>query len=398
MKEECDILIVSNYYDPELGAAPKRISAMARGFVERGNSVRVLCPMPNYPKGRVFGGYRNKLKVREFIDGVCVDRIFIYPSKSQKPFVRLLSMLSFSISLAFYLPFLNVNRTKLILIQSPPLFVSFTAVFLSNLFFKKKICLNVSDLWPQSAVELNVLKPGRMHNILLNLESYIYKKSDLILGQSTEILEHIKAQVDKPSFLNRNLLSSDLTDSNRGSIAGLNKVVYAGLLGYAQGVFELCKRVDFKSLGLEFHIYGMGMEEEQIRDFCQKNTDLSVFFHGAYHPNDLKQIYSDVLVALVPLSNRIIGAVPSKIFELIQFEVPIIFSGGGEGAEIVRAYKLGLTVPPGNIEGITESLEAFRSFNKDEFDALIKSIRAAKANDFNFNAQFNSLIDFAESN
>ena len=140
------------------------------------------------------------------------------------------------------------------------------------------------------------------------------------------------------------------------------------------------------------------MEEEQIRDFCQKNTDLSVFFHGAYHPNDLKQIYSDVLVALVPLSNRIIGAVPSKIFELIQFEVPIIFSGGGEGAEIVRAYKLGLTVPPGNIEGITESLEAFRSFNKDEFDALIKSIRAAKANDFNFNAQFNSLIDFAESN
>ncbi|HAQ69957.1 glycosyltransferase family 4 protein [Salibacteraceae bacterium] len=398
MKEECDILIVSNYYDPELGAAPKRISAMARGFVERGNSVRVLCPMPNYPKGRVFGGYRNKLKVREFIDGVCVDRIFIYPSKSQKPFVRLLSMLSFSISLAFYLPFLNVNRTKLILIQSPPLFVSFTAVFLSNLFFKKKICLNVSDLWPQSAVELNVLKPGRMHNILLNLESYIYKKSDLILGQSTEILEHIKAQVDKPSFLYRNLLSSDLTDSNRGSIAGLNKVVYAGLLGYAQGVFELCKRVDFKSLGLEFHIYGMGMEEEQIRDFCQKNTDLSVFFHGAYHPNDLKQIYSDVLVALVPLSNRIIGAVPSKIFELIQFEVPIIFSGGGEGAEIVRAYKLGLTVPPGNIEGITESLEAFRSFNKDEFDALIKSIRAAKANDFNFNAQFNSLIDFAESN
>ncbi len=398
MKEECDILIVSNYYDPELGAAPKRISAMARGFVERGNSVRVLCPMPNYPKGRVFGGYRNKLKVREFIDGVCVDRIFIYPSKSQKPFVRLLSMLSFSISLAFYLPFLNVNRTKLILIQSPPLFVSFTAVFLSNLFFKKKICLNVSDLWPQSAVELNVLKPGRMHNILLNLESYIYKKSDLILGQSTEILEHIKAQVDKPSFLYINLLSSDLTDSNRGSIAGLNKVVYAGLLGYAQGVFELCKRVDFKSLGLEFHIYGMGMEEEQIRDFCQKNTDLSVFFHGAYHPNDLKQIYSDVLVALVPLSNRIIGAVPSKIFELIQFEVPIIFSGGGEGAEIVRAYKLGLTVPPGNIEGITESLEAFRSFNKDEFDALIKSIRAAKANDFNFNAQFNSLIDFAESN
>jgi len=397
VKEEHDILIISNYYEPELGAAPKRISAMAQGFVERGYSVRVLCPMPNYPKGKVFDGYRNKFKVREYINDVCVDRLFIYPSKSQKSFVRLLSMLSFSISLALYMPFQKLGRTKLILIQSPPLFVSFTAVLFSNLFFKKKVCLNVSDLWPQSAIELNVLKPGRMHDILLYLEAYIYEHSDLVLGQSKEILEHIVTKVEKPKFLYRNLPSLGLTNLSRGSLDGMNKVVYAGLLGYAQGVFELCKRIDFKSIGLEFHVYGMGMEEEQIKNFCETNPDCSVFFHGAYHPDELKQIYSDVLVALVPLSNRIKGAVPSKIFELIQHEVPIIFSGGGEGADIVNAYNLGLTVPPSDVRGITESLEVFRSCNQDEYDALIKSIQTAKSNDFNFNSQFNGLIDFTES-
>lgn len=395
-KGKGEILIISNYYDPELGAAPKRISAMARGFVEKGYSVRVLCPMPNYPKGKVFDGYRNKFRVREFIDDVCVDRLFIYPSKSQKPFVRLLSMLSFSISLAFYMPFQKLSRTKLILIQSPPLFVSFTAVFVSNVFFKKKVCLNVSDLWPQSAIELNVLKPGRMHNVLLYLESYIYHQSDLILGQSKEILEHIESKVKKPRFLYRNLPSLGLRNPTRDSLEGLNKVVYAGLLGYAQGVFELCRLIDFKSVGLEFHIYGMGMEEDQIKDFCEKNPECGVFFHGAYHPDELKQIYSDVLVALVPLSNRIQGAVPSKIFELIQHEVPIIFSGGGEGADIVNQYNLGLTAPPGNVKGISELLQVFRSYSQDEYDALIKSIQTAKSHDFNFNSQFNSLIDFVE--
>ena len=55
------ILLVSFYYYPELGAAPSRITNMAEGFIAEGAEVDVLTCLPNYPKGRIFDGYRGRL-------------------------------------------------------------------------------------------------------------------------------------------------------------------------------------------------------------------------------------------------------------------------------------------------------------------------------------------------
>ena len=47
------ILVVSFYYEPEIGAAPNRITNLVRGLKERGAQVDVLTCLPNYPKGRI---------------------------------------------------------------------------------------------------------------------------------------------------------------------------------------------------------------------------------------------------------------------------------------------------------------------------------------------------------
>ena len=54
------LLIISNYYNPEIGAAPSRISMLAEGLSELGNEVNIVCPLPNYPFGKIFDGYKNK--------------------------------------------------------------------------------------------------------------------------------------------------------------------------------------------------------------------------------------------------------------------------------------------------------------------------------------------------
>ena len=48
------VLIVSFYYSPELGAAPSRITNLAKGLQEKGIEVELLTCMPNYPKGKIF--------------------------------------------------------------------------------------------------------------------------------------------------------------------------------------------------------------------------------------------------------------------------------------------------------------------------------------------------------
>ena len=44
------VLIVSFYYEPEVGAAPSRITNLARGLKASGMDVDVLTCLPNYPK------------------------------------------------------------------------------------------------------------------------------------------------------------------------------------------------------------------------------------------------------------------------------------------------------------------------------------------------------------
>ena len=100
-----DILIISNYYPPEKGAAANRIEQLALKLNQNKYKVTVLCPLGNYPKGELFPEYKGKFSVTENLQNILVKRMWIYPSNSKNIIKRLLSVLSFSLGLFFYLLF-----------------------------------------------------------------------------------------------------------------------------------------------------------------------------------------------------------------------------------------------------------------------------------------------------
>ena len=198
-----EILIISNYYPPENGAAANRIEQLALQLIQNNYQVSVVCPLANYPKGVLFPEYKGKIYVNENLQDISIKRLWIYPSVSKNIFIRLLSVLSFCTSLFFYLLFTKTPQK--VIIQSPPLLLSFVSVLI--LWFKqKKIILNVSDLWPLAAIELNALKKGSFaHKASLVMEKFIYKNSSLILGQSNEIITHVLSLYpNKKCYLYRN--------------------------------------------------------------------------------------------------------------------------------------------------------------------------------------------------
>jgi glycosyltransferase involved in cell wall biosynthesis len=391
-----EILIISNYYPPEKGAAANRIEQLALKLHQNNYKVSVICPLGNYPKGELFPEYKGKFSVTENRDDIIVKRLWIYPSVSKNLVIRIISVLSFSLSLFFYLLFKKTPEK--VVVQSPPLLLSFISVFVLSLK-NKKIILNISDLWPLAAIELKALKENSFsHKFSLFLERFIYKKTTLILGQSDEIITHVKSLFpDKKCFLYRNfpdhkIEAFDLTLEENQPI----KIFYAGLLGIAQGVLELCEKIDVTSLQdgkIELHLFGDGAEKSQIEALLSSEKGKNIFFHGMMERHELHEKLKTFDVAIVPLKVRIYGSVPSKIFEYGSLGFPILYFGGGEGESILEENNLGWVASVENYTELNNKIQLISKMSKLELFEMKKRIFEESKKAFNLDNQMTYLIE-----
>ncbi len=383
-----EILLITNYFPPEKGAASNRMFSLAEGLGNSGFKVKVVCPLPNYPTGKIFKDYSGKLSCSENASFGRISRLWVWPSNSTNKLVRLLSMVSFSISLALF--FLFTKTPKKIFIQYSPVFVGFTAVCLGRLF-SRKIILNVSDLWPLAGLEMGILKKGWYYSLLLKMERYCYRNSDIMVGQSEEILEHISIfENEKPSFLYRNIPNFSIPEVSERDSSQELKIVYAGLLGMAQGLFQICQQLKFPK-NISLHIYGAGPEAEKLNTLQKEN----VFFYGELDRDTLHKVLQEYDVAFIPLVKRIYGSVPSKIFEYTRLGLPVLYFAGGEGGDIVDKEELGWVIPVNNFEALQNFIN---TFSENELKHYSKEkVQKNSVSAFDFNKQFEAFTASIEN-
>lgn len=377
------IVLLTEYYKPEMGASQNRLYEMVMGLKEAGNDISVVTGMPNYPTGKIFDAYKGKFKSSETIDGVLIKRFWLYASNSKKSIPRILNMISFSLTAFCSLPYLRKVKPDYLIVESVPLPTTVTARILAKLCGAKLVG-NVPDLWPLTAKEMGAMSGDSMlYKFLERVEKRFYKKSYILLGQSQQIVDHISEHGGKEVYLFRNGV-----DNRRFS--GLKRtrnderfvITYAGILGYAQGLFELCQNVNFKEVGAEFHIYGAGGEKEQIEAFLKDNPEKGIFYHGSVSREEVPQVLIDSDATLVPLIKQIYGAVPSKIYESMAAGLPIIFSGEGEGQKIVEKYQIGLVAASKDYEKIKKNIALLAS-NKELRDTMRNNCVECANNVFN---------------
>ncbi|MBV6478573.1 MAG: hypothetical protein HGGPFJEG_01328 [Ignavibacteria bacterium] len=351
------LVILSQYFPPETGAPQNRLFELAKGFIKEGWDISVITAMPNYPKGKIFEEYRGKFSTKEIIDGITVYRYWIFASNSTKSLLRILSMISFSITAMFSLAAVKKIKPEYVLAESPPLTLSFTGYLLS-LFSKAKLIMNVSDVWPLTAKELGYINDGFAYRCIEKLEKFLYKKSFLCTGQSEEIISHIKKYKKENTYLFRN--GVDINRFRQPSVKNKQnnnfKIVYAGLLGVAQGIYSIVKNTDFKSLGAELHIYGDGPEKVETAELISSNGGGNVYLHNSVGRNQIPELLDMYDCALIPLVKNIYGAVPSKIYEAMAAGLPVLFSGEGEGAEIILQNDSGLVSNAGDFRKLEENI------------------------------------------
>ncbi|MEM7357338.1 MAG: glycosyltransferase family 4 protein, partial [Acidobacteriota bacterium] len=358
------LAILTQYYPPEMGAPQARLSELASRFVARGHQVDVLTAMPNYPAGKIFPGYGGVFK-RETLDGSRITRTAIYPTKKVGLVPRLANYFSFVFSSAL-VGAAALPRVDYLLAESPPLFLGLSGFFLSRLKGARLI-FNVADLWPQSAVELGVLRDGSALRMARRLEAFCYRRAWLVSGQSRGILADIERRFPEvPTHHLSNGVDPDLfhpdVEPQRREL-GLGEddeciVLYAGLHGLAQGltqILEAAARLR-EVEKLKFVLVGDGPDKENLKARAEELGLDNVRFLDPVPRSAMPSLVASADVGIACLKRSMRGAVPSKIYESMGAGRPLVLAAEGEPAEIVNGSGAGLVVPSGDVEGLTASL------------------------------------------
>ena len=392
------IKIITSFFPPEKGAASHRIFTTAKELSSYGFDVSVITTLANYPTGKLFNGYKKMLYKKEKIEGIDCIRCWVFPSNSNNPIIRILSMLSYCFSLLFTIPSLFLNKPDIIFVQTPPLLPGITGVLISKLL-RVKVVLNVSDIWPLTAVELGVMRHKSFSfRLFSGIENIMYRLSDAMIGQSNETCSYLKQKSDKPILLYRNLTKPNFNQIvNEQVLNSKKKIVYAGLLGFAQGVFNICKNIDFKSLDIEFHVFGDGIEKSLIENFIQQNSECNIFLNQTITKDEMQKKLLSYDATIIPLTKNIYGAFPSKITMAMAAGLPIFFSGDGEGFKIVDEFNLGYVSEAGNLNALEKNIIKFSQLNHQQINRMKLNIMNIVKNDFNYADQQSKLCKFISS-
>jgi colanic acid biosynthesis glycosyl transferase WcaI len=357
--------ILTQYYPPEMGAPQARLSDLARRLCEHGHEVTVLTAMPNYPSGRIQPGYRAFFR-REVRDGVRVLRAAIFPTKRVGLVARLVSYFSFVAS-SFVVGALTLPRLDFLLTESPPLFLGISGFLLAR-WKRARWIFNVSDLWPESAVRLGIVSKGPGLFVARRLEAFCYRRAWLVSGQSREILDDIRRRFPGvPVYHLSNGVDATTFRPERGSAEARRRLVgdsdggefvavYAGLHGVAQGLDQVLEALGrLNGAGPLAVFIGDGPEREGLLRRAAKLGLRRVRFLEAVPREDVPALLASADVAMVPLKIRLLGAVPSKIYEAMASGVPVLLIADGEAADIVRQAGAGVVVEPGDVAGLAEA-------------------------------------------
>src|SRR5688500_19600644 len=92
------ILFFTDHFRPEPSAPAAHVYERARIWVQKGHAVTVVTSVPNYPEGRPFAGYRNRLRQVEDMDGIRVVRVGTFMAANEGVAKRTLDYASYTLS------------------------------------------------------------------------------------------------------------------------------------------------------------------------------------------------------------------------------------------------------------------------------------------------------------
>jgi glycosyltransferase involved in cell wall biosynthesis len=353
------ILFLTHYFPPEVNAPASRTFENCSRWVKDGHRVTVLTCAPNHPKGVVYPGYSNKWSQWEEQSGVSVLRVKTYVTANEGIFKRTLNYLSYMASATLFAK--SVRDVDLVISTSPQFFCGVAGLFVARLK-RRPWLLEIRDLWPESIVSVGAMRDSRVIRVLERLERFLYHHADHLVVVTNAFKGHIVDRGVAPERISVVTNGADigrfkpLPKENKVSrelgLTGKFVVSYIGTHGMAHGLDIVLKAADrLRHVDhLLFLLVGDGADRENLLREKERMGLSNVVMLPQQPKEMMPEILaaSDVCMVLLKKADLFKTVIPSKIFEAIAMERPVILGVDGESRLIVETAQCGLFIEPGN--------------------------------------------------
>lgn len=332
------ILFLSDNFPPEVNAPASRTFEHCRVWLREGHRVTVITCAPNFPAGRVFPGYRNRLWQREIIDGIEVIRVWSYIAANEGFVRRTLDYLSFM--LAAFIAALFVRRVDVIVGTSPQFF-TVCAAWAASFAKRRPWVFELRDLWPESIRAVGAMRSARLLAALERLELFLYRRADMIVAVTESFRENLIARgvdggrirvitngVDMTRF--RPVAKDPALLAELG-LEGRFVAGYIGTMGAAHGLETMLQAAALlraRPGGEEIHflMLGGGAERRRLEAMRAEMALGNVTFLDFVPKEAVARYWSILDTGIVhlrpdPLFRTVI---PSKLFECMGMGIPVL--------------------------------------------------------------------------
>jgi glycosyltransferase involved in cell wall biosynthesis len=353
------ILFLSHYFPPEVNAPASRTYEHCKLWVKMGHDVSVVTCAPNHPRGNIYLGYKNKLFQREESEGIKVVRLWTYVTANEGLFRRTLNYFSYMVSAIFAAPFLP--RADVVLSTSPQFFNGLAGYFVSRLK-RAPWVLEIRDLWPESILVVGAIKNRWIIRALEYLEIFAYRKADRVVPVTDAFKRYIvgKGIREEKIEVVKNGVDLDFYKVAEGAnpvveefgLSGKFVSAYFGTHGMAhhlETVLEAAALLRARK-DILFLLVGDGAERQKLLALREERGLDNVMMLDQQPKQKMPFLWqcSNVSMVLLKKSHMFKMVIPSKIFESMAMQIPLILGVEGESREIIETARSGLCIEPQN--------------------------------------------------
>ncbi|RJQ28476.1 glycosyltransferase WbuB [Candidatus Parcubacteria bacterium] len=383
------ILFLTDNFPPEVNAPASRTFEHCREWVKAGHQVTVITCVPNFPKGKVFVGYRNWPWQAEMMDGILVVRVWSYITANEGFVKRILDYMSFMVTAtlaAFFVRGVNV------VVGTSPQFFTVCAAYVVSRVKRVPFIFELRDLWPESIRAVGAMKDGILIRFFERTELFLYRKAALIVsvtesfqrilgekGIDTSKIAIITNGVDLARFRPR---EKDRELLRQYGLEGKFVAGYIGTHGMAHALETILAAARLmQEAGKEdyrFVLLGHGAMKQSLQEQAKAMGLRNLIFVDSVSKDEVSKYWSLLDVSIIHLKKTELftSVIPSKLFECMAMGIPVLHGVAGESAGIVTREDVGLVFEP---ENETELCRKLAQLHKDKkrYALLSKNCLAA---------------------